>query len=314
MRKPTRRIRFTKKVLEGLKPPTSGRTTVYDTLVRDLGLRIDFSGRKSFFWLRKIQGRPVFKAIGAFPASSIEQARGRAHELSGDLDKLKRTNFEGRNPFEHSISQPMFGELLDLYIEKRVKQHATHPKKAAAAVNWMVGKYLAHWRGRKLSAIRGEDVRDLHTRIGAEHGRIIADRCAQLVRRVYYWAIKKEKVWTGQNPGSDVVFFGDKKRERFLRSDELARLFTVLRDEANSDLKDFVLLSLFCGSVSPIRYQCNGVISRSMITAGMCQSLKAASRTCCRWFQKPCRFYANERRGRMEVRTFSRRTVARATS
>src|SRR5712692_10876543 len=124
MKKPTNRLLFSQKTLEKIPAPKSGRVHYYDLRVRDLGLRVEPSGRKSFFWFKKVQGRPTFRSIGLFPSTSIDQARGKAHEWSGKLDVLKRNDFKGENPFERPQGEPTLGELLDQYIDKHVKAHA----------------------------------------------------------------------------------------------------------------------------------------------------------------------------------------------
>jgi len=249
MRQTTKRIHFTKKAIEALCPPAAGRITVYDTGVRELGLRIASSGRKTFFWFKKVNGRPTFESIGVVPATSIEQARGRAHELESELDQLKRNNFEGKNPFDRSDVEMTFEVLIERYIEKRVREKSTNPERAETAVRWMVRKYLSHWSGRKLDQIRRQDVRELHDRLGREHGKVTADRVVQLIRRIYNWASSgKVELYSGENPATRIEFHGYNKRDRFLQPDELVRVVEALESEPNQDFRDFVELALATGA------------------------------------------------------------------
>jgi integrase len=60
-------------------------------------------------------------------------------------------------------------------------------------------------------------------------------------------------VWTGHNPASKAVnkksgLFKEEPRARFLNADELGRLFRALKAEANPDVQDYVLLSLWTGA------------------------------------------------------------------
>jgi integrase len=246
-RKPTERLAFTKRSLESLPIPTTGRRHIYDDNVRELGFRIESSGRKTFFWFRKVRGRGRFKSIGIFPSTSIEQARGRAHELSGDLDKLKRNDFEGRNPFERPRGEPTLEGLLDDYIEKHLRLRAKNPDKASKDVRWMFGKYAAAWKGRKLSTVRRKDVLDLHHAVGENNGHYTANRLIQLFRALFNFAIRTE-VWSGDNPASKIERFREDKRKRFLQPDEMPKLFAALKSEPNADVVDFVNLSLWTGA------------------------------------------------------------------
>jgi len=249
MRRPTNRLLFGQKAIEKLPVPKSGRVHHYDAKVRDLGLRVEPSGRKSFFWFKKVQGRPMFRAVGTFPATSVEQARGRAHELSGKLDVLKRNGFKGENFFERRRSEPTLGELLEDYIDRHLKQKAKRPEAAEARARWIFDTYLAGWRARKLGAIRRkEDVSALHAEIGEKH-HTIANRVIQLLRAMFNFARSPDaELWTGENPAAKIKRFHGQPRDRFVQPDEMPRLFAALRKEPNRDFVDFVNLSLWTGA------------------------------------------------------------------
>lgn len=247
-RQETQRLVFTYKAIEKLPLPAQGRIHIYDSKETDLGLRVEANGRKGFFWYKFVNGRPVFRALGKFPANDVETARAAARELTAKLDKWKRNEFQGPNPFE-SNGDVTFGQMFDAYTEKHLRTHAVHPDRAIKADEWMVKKYLPSWRTRNVKSISAEDVRRLHRHIGAEHGaKVGADRVAQMIRRVFKWAIERERMFAGPNPCVGIEFYGCKSRDRFLDGSELARLFDALQKEANRDLIDFVTLSLWTGA------------------------------------------------------------------
>jgi integrase len=243
----TQRFHFTAKAIEKIPLPDEGRQHYYDTKESDLGLRVDASGRKSFFWNKFVCGRPMFRNIGKFPANDIETAREAARDLTGKLDRWKRADFTGPNPFETN-GDVTFGEMFDCYVEKHLRSHANNPDKAIKADRWMVEKYLSGWSTRNVKTITAEDIRGTHRRIGAAHGKVSADRVIQMVRRVFKWSIERERMFAGPNPCIGIEFYGYKSRDRFLDGAELARLFEALSEETNADLRDFVLLSLWVGA------------------------------------------------------------------
>jgi len=249
MRSPTRRLRFTKKAIEAIPIPATGRTVIYDQEQKDLGLRVSDSGRKSFFWLKRVRGLREFRPLGSFPETSIEAARGAARELTGALEAAKRTNFKEETVFDHEQNGEMtFEGLVERYIEKQVRTQSLNPVKGEKSVRWQFAKYLQHWRNRKLDQIRRKDVRELHDRLTRDNGPVTADRAAQLIRRVYRWAASGNvELYTGENP-VNVRFNGYKKSERFLAPDELVRLESALKKEPNRDLADFVTLALATGA------------------------------------------------------------------
>src|SRR6185437_7196286 len=229
MRKTTERLNFTKKALDSLTAPQT-RATYYDTQVRGLGLLVQPSGHKAFFWLRKVQGYPTWKTIGAFPDLSIENARAKAQEYNSSIAKWKADDYEGPAPLERRGS-PTLGDILDDYIERHLRANAKNPGRAIKHTRWQFDRYLASWRDRKLTSIRREHVRDLHSKIGSrkakagpgeKNGHYSANRVVALVRIFFNWAIKTEK-WQGENPGRGIKRFFETKRTRFTQPDELPR-------------------------------------------------------------------------------------------
>jgi hypothetical protein len=115
----TVRLNFTKRRIENLAPEEE-RQAYYDLRTPDLGLRVSPSGRKSFFWFRQVRGKPTFKALGAFPGTTIEVARAAATELSGKLDGLKRRERIRRLRCGGTRSGLTLGQLVEeLIIETR---------------------------------------------------------------------------------------------------------------------------------------------------------------------------------------------------
>jgi integrase len=112
---------------------------------------------------------------------------------------------------------------------------------------WQFKAYVAGWRSRKLGSIQRGDVRDMHARIGEEHGRFTANRVLQLVRALFNWARKTEQ-WNGDNPAAHIDLYPEASRERFVQPAEAPKLFQALAAESNLDLRDYVLLSLFTGA------------------------------------------------------------------
>jgi integrase len=237
---------FTKKDLEALPTPREKRITYRDTQTRGLGILLQPSGHRSFFWFRKVRGYPTWQTIGIFPDLTIEQARTNAQERNAKLARWKADRYEGDDPFKQRKDLTL-GELVDDYVERQVKPHAAHPNRAVGDVKGMFKTYLTSWRSRRLGAIRRADVLNLHTELGEKNGKVTANRIVQFLRTVYNWAEKAE-VWSGENPARNVQFFHEERRSRFLQPEELGRLFRALRLDTNLDLQDFVQLALFTGA------------------------------------------------------------------
>jgi integrase len=246
---------FNKNSLKAIPTPTEKRAVWHDSgkkSVRGLGLLVQPTGRKSFFWFRKVNGDPMWKTIGEFPDISIEQARESADGFNKTLAEWKRNDFEGTNPFRQPDGLTL-GTLYEKYYEAlkttgcSVKRGPSTEKSLKDTQSWY-DLYLERWKDRKVDSIRWERVKELHTDITKNNGPIIANRVVSLLRRCINWGIR-EQMWKGENPAENIKMNAERSRERFVQPDEMGRLLEALEKErgANWDLHDFVLLSLYCG-------------------------------------------------------------------
>jgi integrase len=243
--KPTK-INFTKRSIEALPTPREERAIYHDTQVRGLGVLVQPTGYRSFFWFRKVDGRAKWKTIGAFPDMTVEQARARASEYNTSIADWKAHDYEGPSPFKQRNGVTL-GEVFEDYLEIYRKDNAKNPDRSIPEERAMFKRHLKQLEDRKLDSLRRDDLTSIHSEIGKEHGHYSANRVIQLVRRVINWAIAEER-WHGENPAGAITKFPEKERERFLQPDEVQRLFKELKREKNVDLRDFVYLALFMGA------------------------------------------------------------------
>jgi integrase len=238
---------FTKRSLEALPTPKTKRVTYHDSQTRGLGLLVQPSGHRSFFWFRKVQGYPTWKTIGAFPDLTVEQARDHVAGLNSSIAKWKASGYEGPSPIKKRHGVPTLGDVLKDYVQRHLKSHAKNPERAEKHTVWQFDHYLARWRDRTLGSISRTDVRLLNREAGENYGNYSANRLVGLIRVLFNWALKEE-MWQGDNPARGVTPFREDSRTRFVQHDELPKIFAALSKEKNVDLRDFVPMALFTGA------------------------------------------------------------------
>src|ERR1700722_5454789 len=122
-----------KKLVAGMK-----RQQFPDSALRGFGVRVDPpskrypNGRRSFFWCKKINGKPVFVSLGDFTpdAGTVKIARDKANEWSGKAAEWKRTNYApDKNPFietnpAHPPESPTLAALVDAYCREHIPTNA----------------------------------------------------------------------------------------------------------------------------------------------------------------------------------------------
>ena len=237
--KSTRSINFTKRTLESLLPPVTGKRDYYsDIRTRGLRLCVTETGTKSFHVYRKINGRPERITLGRFPDLSVEQARGRASDVNARIAMGENPN-DVRRALRGEVT---FSRLFTEYMERHAKVH----KRSWNGDQEQYDRYLSQWGSRKVSQISHRHIEALHSRVGRENGRYAANRLVALLSAVYSKGQKWQLV--SENPAKGVTRFREKPRERFLLGDELPQFFTALENESDGDLRDYIWLSLLTGA------------------------------------------------------------------
>src|SRR5688572_23611605 len=69
------KLDFSRRLLDTLRPPASGRTWVYDATLPGLALMITDRDARSFYLYKKVNGRPQRVRLGAFDEITVDQAR-----------------------------------------------------------------------------------------------------------------------------------------------------------------------------------------------------------------------------------------------
>ena len=164
-RRETKRIQLTERRIQAFEVPKK-RTTVYDEEVRELGLRLERSGRRSFFWFRSVANKLVFKTIGEHPAMSLAEARAKAQELNHQRAEWKASDQTQANPFisEAKKGPVTFAQLVEQYkCIQLAKPH--HPKETAEQFTWIYEAYLREFDERPVASIRSKEVREFHRRM-----------------------------------------------------------------------------------------------------------------------------------------------------
>ncbi|WP_437201997.1 tyrosine-type recombinase/integrase [Planctomicrobium sp. SH664] len=234
-----KKIRLTKQSIQTLKPPKSGRDYWYDDRTPTLAVCVTATGKRTFYSVRKIDGRTVRIRFGTFPEITIEQARNLCVRASAAVS-------EGRNPHAEKRERRQewtVGELFDWYMAAHSRPHV----KSWREEQRLYDRYLTGWGSRRLSSVKRSDVQALHQKIGTGHGQTAANRLIQMFCNVFNVASRLE-VWSGDNPASKIRKFKLKARERFLQPDEVPKLFEAIDADASPDIADYVRLAIFTGA------------------------------------------------------------------
>ncbi len=221
-------------------PPEKDRLFLRDGKVPGFGVVKHRSGRVTFIFERRIDGKPVRKMIGPLGTWTVQAARNEAMKLARQVD-TGIDPFEARNRIKE---EPSFSEFAQTYLERHARPH----KQSAIQDERMLRNYFPSVTGKKLSRITRQDIATLHLSIGENHGHYIANRCLALVRKMFNLALEWGTLPESHgNPATRIKAYREEKRDRFMSPREIERFFEAVREEADPVWRAFFLLLVFTG-------------------------------------------------------------------
>lgn len=218
---------------------------VWDDDLPGFGLRVFASGRKSYVIQYRSHGRTRRFTIGPHGPVTPNGARKKALILLGRIA-------DGGDPAEEKTAarrDPTVGELCDLYLEEGC---ATKKPSTIATDRGRVERHIKPLLGkRRVRSVKRADIQKFLNDVATgktktdektgKHGRAIvrggkgtATRTVGLLGGIFSFAV--DKGLRPDNPAQGVKRFPDKKHERFLSTEEFARLGQALSRAEDEEL------------------------------------------------------------------------------
>jgi integrase len=193
------------------------------------GCRVTPNGARS--WIVEYRphggGRSVAKrriTLGSVSVLTPDQAR----EAAGDV--LAKVRFGEDAPHDRAArrSSPMVADLIDQFMNEEICP--TRKPRTAELYDMYFRVHVTPALGSKRAReVTSADVGKLHRKIGAKTP-VTANRVVALLSSLFSWAAGRGRVPKELNPARGITRYREKGRERFLSSDELARLGDALRE------------------------------------------------------------------------------------
>lgn len=220
--------KLTKRAVDDIQP-TGRRFIVYDTELKGFGLKVTPSGSKTWCveYRGGTRGRTVNKrrmTLGSVTAVTPDEARNAARTI------LARVAL-GDDPAAataHARQIPSFQEFAERYLLEEA-QAKLKPKTVENYRLWLRKHAQPALGGLKLDKIKLADVAKLHREIGLTRS-MTANRVVECIGSVYRYAGTCGVVDRGHNPAAHIEAFRERRRERFLSSEELGRLGEAIRE------------------------------------------------------------------------------------
>ena len=220
--------KLTKRVVDTIKSGDH-RIIYYDSELKGFGLKVSPAGGKTWCveYRPGARGRSVAKrrmVLGSAHTLTPDQARNAARDI------LARVAL-GEDPAASRSAareMPIFRDFAGRYLAEEAKAKL----KPRTVVNYEIylRKHAVPAIGSiKLDRVATSDIAKMHRLIGQTKP-MTANRVVECVSSIYRYAAICGLVLRGHNPASHIEAFREQRRERFLNTEELARLGDAIRE------------------------------------------------------------------------------------
>ena len=191
--------------------------------VRGFGVAAFRNGGKCYIAQYRKDGRSRRTRLGEHGRLTPEEARRQAKIVLGLVEGGRDPIAERKAAREVRTFKAVATEFLDQHVKAKRKG------RTAAEYERLLTVHLIPALGSKrIVDLRRADVAKLHNKLSDSPYQ--ANRAVALVSAVWNWAARRDEVSFADNPARTVERFSEKARERFLTSEELARLGETLRE------------------------------------------------------------------------------------
>ncbi|MCP4100962.1 MAG: site-specific integrase [Lentisphaerae bacterium] len=230
-----KKIKFTKSSLEKLPIPDK-KTTYQDIDTRYLHFVITPKNTRTYYYIRKVKGRPKYMKIANYGDVSIKAAQERCTEISIDL-------MRGVDTKQKDKENITLEEGFEYWLKHREKTKGWH--KDIKDFRRRFELYAPQGLKKKeIIGVNRTELRHLHAKIRDDVGVHTANRLLQGIKASINLLIKHDYN-IPQNPAAMIELFKERSRARFIKEEEVENFFSELMKIESQDFKDFVLIALF---------------------------------------------------------------------
>lgn len=215
------RKRLGKRVVDALQP-SNARFIVWDSDLPAFGVEVMPTGVKSYKLMYRAQGRLRKLTLGRHGAITAEQARVLAEQALGSVA-------HGRDPAGDKIAARdamLFGPAFEDWLQRHVE--AKRKRATQESYRLTYAKHVKPKLGsRRIADIGRADVAAIHRSMRATP--YAANRAVACLRSFFSWGERQGLLPENSNPAKLIEPYRERKRERLLTPDELARLGAAIK-------------------------------------------------------------------------------------
>ena len=226
------RCRISKRSVDALACPSGkDREFLWDDALAGFGVAAFRSGKKTYVAQFRKDGRSRRVAIGYHGRLTPDEARSQAKTVLGQVEQGADPADERRKARAVRTFREVAEDFMREHVEAKRKSR-THSDYRAL----LDKRILPAIGNTRIVDLRRGDVARLHSKLSAAP--YPANRSLALISTIWNWASQSEEVALADNPAAAkrIERYPEQGRERYLTSEELARLGDALREGENIGL------------------------------------------------------------------------------
>ena len=219
---------LTPKFIDSVKPQAKPYR-ITDAVVPNLGVKVNPTGRKTFNWVGRINGKLVTKTLGTYPRFTLAEARDWAADIENGRER--GIDILAVRKDEAELQVRLTQQTVDRMFNEYMRLEGGLTKSANERTRIYRRDIQPHIGAKSIYSIRHNDLANvLQKKIDA--GTPIASNAVQsLLRRFFRWSVTEGRHITGLevDPAANLVKLAKaRSRERFLDDEELTILLYAL--------------------------------------------------------------------------------------
>lgn len=231
------KLSFTNKRLSKLPVPSDRAAWHYDDDTPGFAITISPTGKRVFYYVGRVRGKPQRIKVGEFPTLSVSDARDAVRGIVGDVARGREVA-ERKRAGRASVDD-LFDHYLAVWAKPKKRTWQRDESEYARLVKPVLG-------ARLVTDIDRDDIEKLTSEITERDGRGPARKARALLSKMFEVGIRDK--WCTYNPVRGTHRPEFDARQRYLKADEVAAFMAAV-DKLESDLaRDFFRLALYTGA------------------------------------------------------------------
>lgn len=223
--------RLTKREVEGIDPVPGHDVLAWDDDLPGFGVRVTPAGARSYVvQYRTREGVSRRMTLGRHGVMTAEQGRARARSVLADVaagrDPAADRRRERANVAEEVLTLAAVAKLWRAAQSARVARGKLRARTLAEYERQLDAEILPRLGTRPMAELATADAQRLQDAL--ESRPVLANRAVSLLAAVWAWATERAYC-AGPNPCARVERFEERRRDRHLSREDLARLGDALR-------------------------------------------------------------------------------------